>query len=353
MGKGNRKGKKRRSKQSRTPKRNGQRQQTRPRPPPGPRPEAEKGYEFGVSLHVMAASIPLFVNALGEAKVVACAHGGQQYQDLGMLPSITLVAENPGKLEEGLVDLEKRAQPIGGDSIGIGILLQPSGGFRISISIDPVDLALRTLPGNYLHSPLAVAASWLYDLKSTHPQLANTTTWKEENPLFPVLLAGAALGPRGELVPVGPVVPVFNFRSATNTTGKPATLFASFGVVAQGHKRTDGPPRYTEVEVLQRRIKMLGRYFPITSGRTGAAALPTDDPKWATRQALCNLTLSREITGRAFYVGIPGGDLSVVIEEHLRSRDETHGILASAFTDEEIKRQIELDRASFDRYTTS
>jgi hypothetical protein len=60
--------------------------------------------------------------------------------------------------------------------------------------------------------------------------------------------------------------------------------------------------------------------------------------------------LSREITGSAFYLGIPGDDLSTAIERHLRSRDETHRISASAFAEAEIAKQIELDRISFDRY---
>jgi hypothetical protein len=319
----------------------------------GPPAEAEKGYEFGAPVHVMATSLPTFVNDLGQAKVMACAYGVQPYEDLGSLPFVALVARNSTKLTEALTDLEKRAKPMGGDAIGVGILFQPAGGFRISISIDPDDLRLRLFPGNYLHVPFAVAASWLFDLKSAHPQLAEIRRWKQENPLFPVLLAGAKPLPGANLQPVGPVVPVFNMQFAENGTSSAATLFPAFGVVAQGKREDHGPEKYSAQEICDRRRTVLGRYFPISCRRNGLAGpLPADD-EWERLQAICNLTISREMTGAPFYVGIRGGEISGRIEEHLRSRVETHAIQVSAFSDAEIDRQVALDRASREAYVNS
>jgi hypothetical protein len=177
--------------------------------------------------------------------------------------------------------------------------------------------------------------------------------WREEDPLYPILLGGATPTPDGGLLPVGPVVPVFNFQFSTNVTGNRATLFPSFGVVGHKEKHPKKPPVYTEAEVLRRRADVLGRYFPITTDRSGDAKLLADDPSWPTLQAVCNLTLSREITGGAFYVGVPGDDLSSEIEQHLRSRVETRPIVTSGFSDENLEKQIALDRVSYDRYRRS
>jgi hypothetical protein len=301
----------------------------------------------------MATSLPTFVDDLRQAKVMACAYGGQAYGDLGLLPVIGLVARNSAKLENALIDLEKRAKPLGGDAVGVGILFQPSGGFRISISIDPEDLTLRLFPGNYLHSPLAVAVSWLYDLKSTHPQLPEIRRWKEKNPLFPVLLGGATQSASGKPQRVGSLVPVFNMEFAENTTGASATLFPSLGIVAHGTRKERGPEKYSAQELRNRRLKVLARYFPMTCRRTGTLGASLDDAAWERLQAMCNLTVSRELTAVPFYVGIAGDAISGAIESYLRSRVETRPIEPSTFSDAEIDRQVTLDRASREAYVNS
>jgi hypothetical protein len=325
----------------------------RPTKAKGASPDAEKGYEFGIPVHVMAASLPTFVNDLGQAKVMACAYGFQSYGDLGPLPFVALVARNPSKLNDALIDLEKRAKPLGGDAVGVGMLFQPTGEFRISISIDPDDLRLRLFPGNYLHVPLAVAASWLFDLKSSHPHLAEIRRWKQKNPLFPVLLAGATSPASGQLQPVGPVVPVFNMEFADNGTGSSATLFPTLGVVAQGRQQDHGPEKYSAQDICDRRLTVLTRYFPITCRRTGLVAPSRADAEWERLQAICNLTVSHEMTGAPFYVGISGDEISGKLEEHLRSRVETHAVELSAFSDGDIDHQVALDRASREAYVNS
>jgi hypothetical protein len=285
----------------------------------------EKGYEFGVPAFAMATSIPDFLGALGDAKVRGCVYGVEDYPELGHLPVLRIVAERPSRLEEAFSDLNKRAQPPGGDNVALGILFEPSGGYRLSISIDPEDLTLRLLAGDYLHSPIAVMVAWNFRLRSTDPGLQKIRQWKEKNPLYPLLVGGASMGIDASLRPVGPTVPFFNVVFSENTTGKSVRIHPLFGTV-HTTRRAEGPPKYSADQVRRRRREVLRRYFPLTAGRFAKTPASQAEEQWKFIQALCNLTLSKEMLGHSHYVGIGAADLSRSIEKHLRSRIESKSV---------------------------
>jgi hypothetical protein len=312
--------------------------------------QIEKGYEFGVPFYAMATSLPDFVGALGEAKVVGCLYGGETHPDFGELPFLGIIATQPRALTTALADLHRRTQPPGGDLVILGFQLSPGGGYQLSISLDPEDLARRLLPGNYLNVPLSVVTSWHFFLNSTDQQLLKIKRWKEENPLYPLLLGGATTNAAGVIRPCGTVVPVFNVHFSEKKSGTPE-IFHPMAGAAQHVDRDGDPPRYTSAQVVSRSREVLRRYFPLTTGSLGSLlAAPTCELEWQRAQALCNLAVSTEIFGRVHYIGASSGSLSTTIERHLKERIETKPLRIDDFPVGHLDRQLLLDRLSLDSY---
>ena len=319
-------------------------QEQRPvhRNPPG------YGFDYGIGITAAAVGSLEFNKNLMDAEVVAVAYGLDFSRTLGIqVPTITLVGQNEAPLRKAFEEFATWAKSTDGDAVELTIVFTKNGGYRLCINPEVGALYKRALQYDTVVNPLAFQVTWIKVINTVSQPLLDLREYLSAGTIRPFLLCAARYsgillrdtGPLPELIePIAHEDELLKFEIKFVDEGSADDLlWQRIALVDESHERKTSvadstvPPSF----VWNRRKEAIKRLFPVTLWKSKSCQTATDLRRsaegqglreWQIDQAICNLTLSLELTGGSLYFrGISRKTLHDEIWEALRNRFEVAG----------------------------
>jgi len=156
---------------------------------------AEKGFDFGEQMPVMAIGDVEFSQVLRETGVFACAYGYQQIAGFPHpIPALTLVGENRSAFKKAFEHFARWGCEEDGDTVDIHMMLKVDGTYEMWIGPEVERVMYRTLLQAELYRPMVFNCSWVKSFDSTHPAVRDLMRYCKSD-ISPVVVT-AAVGSR-------------------------------------------------------------------------------------------------------------------------------------------------------------
>jgi hypothetical protein len=328
------------------------------------------GFDYGCLPTALALGSWEFVNHLARAGVVGVAYAyGRSAELSAEVPSVVLLAQRGDALRHAFEDFHAWSDATDGDSVEVTFVFQESGGYVLTLSVEPQRLTFRCLGYDTVHQPMPTFAAWSKQIDSTHPALRSLQEYSRRFPA-PILIDGAEtlisapleMGTSASVQKIAGLKPLLKFYATfideqdvqPNTTA--ALALASVLQKESAHKarssRSKPPSLPSDTARLRR--EALRAHFPVTLERLRRnpdvieliAVLDAEFGvrPWQVEQALCNLTLSTDTLGRPHFLNLKRKAVTETVAQALGTRYEiANGAATHAFTRQEILTQIMAD----------
>ncbi|WP_437634661.1 hypothetical protein [Sorangium sp. So ce854] len=333
---------------------------------------APKGYDYGIKPRSFSVGSLDFLNNLSESKIDCVAYGYANEPSLGKsLPVVSLVGRNPGPLSKAFQEFAAWAAQSDGDAVELVIVFLESGGYKIGICPEITRLLERTMRFDTTYEPMAMVPTWIKQLDSAGPQTLKFKDYKKRL-ISPFLLGAAwydanpATLQRGDpprITPIGGTLLKFEASIVDENyilKGSQEELVMRIGAdpaspIKSHPKQPPKPPKPSPLKVRADRATYLRRNFPVTLARIERSermkalkeqVLSQGVDEWQFEQAVCNLVMSRELTGGLdHFEGVSAGSFKDKVAEALAARYEVADDkdTFASYTTEAIMEQVYLD----------
>lgn len=301
--------------------------------------KAPRGFDYGCLPHAMAVGYYEFPNQLGEASVIGVAYGETWSDEIKRrVPTVTLVAQRGEPLAKAFDTFNAWAASTDPDAIELTIVVSTNGGYILSLSPEMSRLERRCLGFDRTHSLTFVMTTWSKPIDTVHPFLRQLQEYSRQ-PVAPFYLSGATHPApittlAGESPPALRPIPglqallKFEATLVDELDVEPGTTAAMALQIASSNKsdrQRNGrhiPPSPSHVS--KQRVTTLRTHFPVTLERIQRTGEVREMARELARdgiaigqieQALCNLTLSRDLRAGSHYASI----LTPKFVDHVRS----------------------------------
>ncbi len=306
------------------------------------------GFDYGCLPRVMTVSALEFPGQLSSASVVGVAYGSTWSETLaGIVPTLSLIAENEAPLVTAFRTFNAWSQATDPDSLELTIVFRETGGYLLAIGPEQLRLRTRCLGYDRSHeAKTSMSCLWVKPIDTVHPLLRDFQVYCR-SPIAPFIfsadLSHGRLGPidaTGTVPPFSRIEEVeplikFEITIVDEQNVKPET---SAWVALQLHdledimkEKSHSELEYDPKEIAQNRTNALRCHFGVTLERirrdstisTVMRSLKSDTIRcWQVEQALCNLILSADLTGRPHFPGNTSEEVETKVVQALTDRYE-------------------------------
>lgn len=324
------------------------------------------GYDFGAELHALIVPGPDLTSVLTQAGIIGCAYGLSKVPEIPQpLPLITLVGTDAQQMRLAFNQFHRWASAGGGDAVELTFIFLTNGGYLLGISPEENRSRQRLSGYDRVYSPITVTPLYVKQLDTRQSFLHEFQDYKQHL-ISPFLLAAAVtkatLGPNvtpDSIEDLHDVKPLLKFEATILTEPEVQEHTLPSLVLHSASKKRVRPPRsrYHQPEgrdYAKRRQEIIARHFPLTIRRLRATPLPQDIGResesaqirsWQVEQAICNLTLSKELCSDLPHYRCIASRKQLIeqVPAALRNRYEGIETPKRTFSATEVIEQVRLD----------
>ena len=281
------------------------------------------GLDYGLGFKAAAIGSIEFNKNLAASEIVAVVYGFNYSRTLGArVPAITLLGRNKESLQKAFEEFSNWASWTNPDAIEVTIVFTREGGYRLCIGPEITALYKRAFQYNSVVNPMAFQTTWIKPFDTASKTLRELRKMLSTGIIRPYLLEAAQYN--GLRLSAGTFIPeLMEPVSLERELLKFEIRFVDEGsehdqqwqrIALVDRECCDKPAAADKTTpkplVWSNRDDALKRLFPVTLWRSRSVEACGDLRRaaerlglyeWQIDQALCNLTLSREIAGGNFH----------------------------------------------------